>query len=70
MARGIPSGTMGGYPSIEDMYAARRDEIAEAIRSSGKTYEQIGEDFGISRERVRQIAKRYGLCRRAKVAVD
>lgn len=40
--------------------SARNLEIIEA-HSSGQTLETIGERFGISRERVRQIVKRHSL---------
>lgn len=54
---------------LQQQYRDRRDQIATALRSTPiKTYEQIGAEFGITRERVRQIAKRYDLCRRPQTA--
>lgn len=50
---------------LQLQYQEQRHKIAAAIRDTPtRTYEQIGAEFGITRERVRQIAKRYGLQRR------
>lgn len=55
---------------LQLQFQQQRHRIAEAIRSTPtRTYEQIGAEFGITRERVRQIAKRYGLQRRKDAAV-
>jgi hypothetical protein len=60
------------HPGINPMtplqlqFQQQRHAIADAIRATPvRTYEQIGAEFGITRERVRQIAKRYGLRRKA-----
>lgn len=50
--------------ATRETYRNRREEIAVALRDPTQTYQAIGAAFGISRERVRQIAKRYGLERR------
>jgi RNA polymerase sigma factor (sigma-70 family) len=45
---------------MQDQYknlTPRRKEMLE-MRSQGKTLEEIGNKFGISRERVRQIIKK------------
>lgn len=58
--------------ALRDQRRQRRDAIADEIRErdeSGRprwTYDEIGQRRGISRERVRQIAVKYGLERRAK----
>ncbi len=39
----------------------RNIEIVRRLRNPGETYKSIGLDFGISRERVRQIRVKYGL---------
>lgn len=46
-----------------ERFRQRRDAIADALRA-GRTYAEIGAEFSITRERVRQIAKLYGLERR------
>ena len=38
----------------------RRDDIIRR-REAGETYQQIGDVYGISRERVRQLCKKYGV---------
>ena len=43
-----------------------RDRLAEiaALREAGKTYEQIGRVYGVTRQRVHQLmakARRYGI---------
>ncbi len=45
----------------------RRNAIANAVRTrTGDTLAEIGKEFGITRERVRQIAKSLGVERRKK----
>jgi DNA-directed RNA polymerase sigma subunit (sigma70/sigma32) len=51
---------------LQLQFQQQRHAIADALRATPvRTYEQIGAEFGITRERVRQIAKRYGLRRKA-----
>ena len=58
--------------STRERYRQRRAEIATEIAEmdgAGKprwTYAEIGERHGITRERVRQIAKLHGVERRRK----
>jgi DNA-directed RNA polymerase sigma subunit (sigma70/sigma32) len=52
--------------ALRETYRNRREQIAAALRDTKQTYEAIGAVFGISRERVHQIAKRYGLERRSQ----
>lgn len=55
------------------LYRQRREQIADEIRMSGKdkrTYAAIGKAYGITRERVRQIAKLYGLERRKQANAE
>jgi DNA-directed RNA polymerase sigma subunit (sigma70/sigma32) len=58
--------------SLRELYRIQREAIADEIRERDEngcpkwTYDEIGQRRGISRERVRQIAVRYGLERRAK----
>lgn len=43
----------------------RREEIARAVHSRpGDSYEAIGAQYGISRQRVAQIARQHGVRRR------
>lgn len=49
---GVPIKTRGGHQKKPD---ARVDEML-AMRKAGATYEEIGEQFGFTRERARQIA--------------
>lgn len=56
---------MSAYATpLREKFRVRREAIADAVRHSGKTYQQIATEFGICRERVRQIAKKYGIERR------
>lgn len=58
--------------SLRELYRIQREAIADEIREragDGRpmwTYDEIAKRRGISRERVRQIAVKYGLERRAK----
>lgn len=58
--------------SLRELYRIQRESIADEIRAvddTGRplwTYAEIAERRGISRERVRQIAVRYGLERRPR----
>lgn len=58
--------------SLRELYRIQREAIADEIRAVGDdgrplwTYAEIAAVRGISRERVRQIAVKYGLERRAK----
>ena len=53
--------------STRDEYRQRRAKIAAAVQNRpDDTYEVIGNEYGISRERVRQIAKQFGVERRRK----
>lgn len=48
------------HPQIKRFPNSRVDEMVE-LRETGMTYAQVGEHFGISRERVRQILAKNGL---------
>lgn len=48
-----------GRPANTSLHLKRRDEIAQ-LRRDGKTYREIGEVYGITRERVRQILVKHG----------
>lgn len=58
--------------SLRELYRIQREAIADEIRETHEdgsprwTYDEIGQRRGISRERVRQIAVKYGLERRPK----
>jgi len=58
--------------TLRDLYRQQRDAIAaeiQATRPDGRplyTLDEIGKARGISRERVRQIGKLYGLERRKR----
>lgn len=47
-------------------YRKRNAEIARRVRDTWDTLEEIGADHGISRERVRQIAKELGVSRNGR----
>ncbi len=53
--------TVTGYHAT---FRARRERIAEVIRSSDKSYRQIGREFKVSRQRVHQIAREFGIERK------
>ncbi len=61
--------------SLRELYRIQREAIADEIRERDEngrpkwTYDEIGQRRGISRERVRQIAVKYGLERRRRIAV-
>ena len=56
---------MSPTQSLRLQQRQRREAIAEALRDSSRTYEQIGKEFGgICRERIRQIARLYDIRRR------
>lgn len=57
---------MSTASELRQGFRARREEIAAKLRAGDTTYAQIGALYGISRERVRQIAKLFGLERRPK----
>lgn len=60
---------MSEAAELRRLYRQRREQIADEIRITGagsKTYDEIGKAYGISRERVRQIAKLFGLERRPR----
>lgn len=58
--------------SLRELYRIQREAIADEIRETNAdgrptwTYDQIAKRRGISRERVRQIAVKYGLERRPR----
>lgn len=58
--------------ALRDLYRQQREAIADEIRETNEdgsprwTLEEIGKRRGISRERVRQIGKLYGLERNKK----
>lgn len=58
--------------SLRELYRIQRESIADEIRAIGDdgrplwTYDEIAKRRGISRERVRQIAVKYGLERRPR----
>lgn len=62
--------------SLQDLFRTQREAIAAEIRETDDfgrprwTYQEIGDRRGISRERVRQIAKLYGLRRRTDHSTD
>jgi len=61
----VPSKT-----SLRETHRQKREQIAAELRETDEhglprwTYQEIGDRHKISRERVRQQAKRFGLCRR------
>lgn len=57
--RGMPKGSKNVMPQ------AALDRLKDMARSyeSGQTLEQIGSEYGISRERVRQVLRKYGVTR-------
>lgn len=58
--------------TLRELFRQQRDEIAEEIRATRPdgsprwTLAEIGHRRGISRERVRQIGKLYGIERRPR----
>lgn len=58
---------MSAARSLRELYRNRRAEIAAAVKDRPKdSLDAIGKEYGITRERVRQIAKLYGIERRPK----
>lgn len=52
----------------EEAWHARHREIVAALQEPGATYENVGERYSISRQRVHQIAKKYGITKRGRSA--
>lgn len=48
------------------MHRERRELIVAEVKAGGKTYAEIGKLFGISRERVSQIAAKAGIARKQR----
>ncbi len=46
------------------MHRERRELIVAAVKAGGKTYDEIGEQFGVSRARISQIAAAAGITRK------
>lgn len=65
---------MTATAALRELYRQQREAIADEIRerdADGRprwTYDEIGRRRGISRERVRQIAVKYGIERRSRHA--
>lgn len=60
MPRPEPNMTRADYLQ---MYRERRDLIVAEVKAGRKTYDEIGDQFGISRARVSQIAAKAGIIR-------
>jgi hypothetical protein len=56
----FPAGKRGPSPGLRD---PKRAEQMVALHAAGKTLEEIGDVYGVTRERVRQILKRNGVSR-------
>jgi len=62
-------GAKGNLVSTQQPPEARRDEIVK-LRKAGQTYLKIGERFGISKERVRQILKEISVPKKPSLEFD
>ena len=53
-----PDATPAAVLGASDVATVNRGDLIVGIRNSPRTLQEIGEEFGISRERARQIEKR------------